>query len=107
MFRQENSGLTVAPDAPNQPNNPVSGGKKSRKKLYAMLAGAITIAIIAGALFIAQGSASQIQLSLNYTVGERMVYYTTNVITNQQFNTSINVGGTPSSESYFTYQANN
>lgn len=102
MFRQENLGSSEAPSTSSQPKVQKTEGKKSRKKLYALVAGLIVIVVLVAALLVAQGSGSTIQLGLNYTVGERMVYGTTNVVTNQQYNTSINVGGTPSSESINT-----
>jgi hypothetical protein len=80
MFRQETS---------SRPNLQDTAGTKHHKKLYALLAGIILIAVLAAALLIAQGSGSSIQLSLNYTVGEHMVYDTTSTVTGQQSDLSI------------------
>ena len=93
MFRQENAGLTVAPDVPSQPNSPVSGGKKRGKKLYALVVAVIAIVVIAGTLLIPQGSGSQIQLSLTYTVGDHMTYDITNTVTGQQYTSSVSIPG--------------
>ncbi len=71
---------------------------KSRKKLYA-LCGAIAIIIITSALLVPQALGSSIELSLNYTVGEKMTYLTTNTVTNQMSNTSINIATNPTSQS--------
>jgi hypothetical protein len=98
MFKQENKTPSQASSAPSQPNQ--RNGRRPRRKLYAVLAGLLVIVIIAAALLLPQGSASSIQLSLNYTVGEHMVYKTTNVVTNQVYNASINTGGAASSNSF-------
>lgn len=72
---------------------------KSRKRLYA-ICGAIAIIAIVSALLVPQALGSAIALSLNYTVGEKMTYLTTNVATNQMSNTSINVQTSPQSQTY-------
>ena len=78
---------------------PVGSGKKSRKKLYAVVAGLIVVAVIATAFLIPQGSSSPTELSLNYAVGEHMVYDTTDVVTNQIANTSLAMPGVTNSQS--------
>ena len=72
---------------------------KSRKKLYAF-GGIIAIRVIASALFVPQALGSSIELGLNYTVGEKMTYLTTNTVTNQMSNTTINMETTPLSQTY-------
>lgn len=88
MFRQENSSspsLTTSP----QPT------KTHHRKLYATLAGLLVIIIVVSAVLIAQGNlvtqkienptdyGASLPLSLNYVVGEQMVYETKNILTNE------------------------
>jgi hypothetical protein len=89
------------------PSNQVSGaeapvkGKKARRKLYVLLAAlAVIVVIIGGVLLVPPISGSPMQLTLNYTVGEHMVYNTTNIITNQMVNTSLSLSGITNSQSY-------
>jgi len=56
-----------------------STSSKSRKSLYAVLA-LVAVAVIAVAFFIPKSSAA-IPLGLNYQVGERLVYTTTETVT--------------------------
>ncbi len=81
MFKQENSAL------------------KSRKKLYVLLISIIIIVVIAAALLVPPDSAT-VPLSLNYAVGEHMVYDSTNIVTNQIVNTSLSLPGVTNSQSY-------
>ena len=75
--------------------------KSTHKKSYALLAGLAIIVIIVAVLLVPQSSAppsssstSSIQLSLNYAVGQHMVYTTTtNVVTNQMGNTLSGITG--------------
>jgi hypothetical protein len=97
MFSKSGFAQPEGTTTSNQHTLPASGNKKPTKKLYALVAGIITIAIIAVALFIPQGVGNSIQLSLNYTIGEKMVYNTTNTITNQMNSTSIDMATNPTS----------
>jgi hypothetical protein len=70
-----------------QPTNPAeqqasapTGLKRFGKKLYVILA-VIAIAIIAAAFFIPQGTTATIPLSVDYAVGEKMVYDSTITMT--------------------------
>jgi hypothetical protein len=91
MFKKADS---AQPEFPNSAPIP-----KSRKKLYAF-GGVIVIIVIASALFVPQALDSALELGLNYTVGEKMTYLTTNTVTNQVSNTSINVEANPISTTY-------
>jgi hypothetical protein len=79
--------------------------KPTHKKSYALLAGLSVIVVIVAVLLVPQGlapqnsdSTSPIQLSLNYAVGQHMVYTTTtNVVTNQMGNT---IGGITGDNNY-------
>ena len=73
--------------------------RKSRKSLYAF-GGIIAIVVVASALFIPQALGSSIDLGLNYTVGEKMTYLSTNTVTNQMSNTSINMETNPLTQTY-------
>jgi len=64
-----------------------SGFKRFGKKLYA-LAAIIVVAVIAVALLVPQGAAT-IPLSVEYTVGEKMIYNTTETVTFQPDNTAM------------------
>lgn len=97
MFSRADSPPPEFTDKPNQP--PLSIPSKSRKRLYA-LGGIIAIIVIASVLFIPQILGSPIDLGLNYTVGEKMTYLTTNMVTNQMSNTSINAETNPLSQTY-------
>jgi hypothetical protein len=83
------------PSAQNQPTLPAKGGKRFGKKLYAAVAIA-AVAVIVIALLIPQGAAI-IPLNVEYTVGERMVYDTTETVAMQIYNstvgTSLGIGG--------------
>lgn len=89
MFNQLAS---IASDLSSQPNSPTLP-KKSRRKLYALTAAIAVLVIVLAALLIPQSFGSQIQLSLNYKVGERLVYDTTSTVTGQQ--TGIGVAASP------------
>jgi hypothetical protein len=80
-------------------SNPTPIKSKSRKILYA-LCGTIAIIAIVSTLLVPQVLGSAIALGLNYTVGEKMTYLTTNVVTNQMSNMSINVETSPQSQTY-------
>jgi hypothetical protein len=77
--------------SPNQPATRPSGFRRFGKKLYAVAA-IIVIAIIAVALLVPQGAAT-IPLGVEYTVGEKMVYNTTETITTQNTDSSLPPGG--------------
>jgi hypothetical protein len=79
---------------------PALSNKRPKKRLYALAAGIIAIAVIAALLFVPQSLGTSIKLGLNYSVGEKMVYDTTNIVTNQMYNTSINMATSPMTESY-------
>ena len=111
MFRQENYSLLAS-----KPNEQQTNDKKHDRKLYASIVGLAVIVIIILSLIISQpfplfhiangsaensgSSGSLLDLSLNYAVGERMVYETTNIITNQIVNTSLSLPGITNSQSY-------
>ena len=69
-------------------------------RLYAVLAGLAVIVVIVAALLIPQGAGSPMELSLNYALGEHMVYDTTNVVTNQIANTSLALAEVTNSQSF-------
>ena len=77
-----------------------ANGKKHDRKLYASIAGLAVVLIILVALFIPQIAGSPLELSLNYKVGEHMVYNTTNIVTNQMVNTSLSLPGVTNTQSY-------
>jgi hypothetical protein len=95
MFRQENLGLPVS-----KPNGQKVTGKKHDRKLFASIAGLAVVLIVLAALFIPQSSGSSIELSLNYSVGEHMVYDSTNIVTNQMINASLSLPGITNTQSY-------
>jgi hypothetical protein len=95
MFRQENSSLPAS-----TPNGQQANGKKHDRKLYASIAGLAVVLIVLAALFIPQSSGSPMELSLNYSVGEHMVYDTTNIVTNQMVNASLSLPGITNTQSY-------
>ena len=66
----------------NYPNQPAVKTRKFKrsKKLYSLITAIILIVVIVGVLLIPQGSAT-IPLTVNYHVGEKMVYATTDSIT--------------------------
>ena len=95
MFRQENSSLPTS-----KPNGQQANGKKHDRKLYASIAGLAVVLIVLAALFIPQSAGSPMELSLNYTVGEHMVYDSTNIVTNQMVNASLSLPGITNTQSY-------
>jgi hypothetical protein len=95
MIRQENFNSSNY-DA----SKPQDSGKKHYRKLYASIAGLAVVLIVLAALFIPQGAGSPLELSLNYKVGERLVYDTTNIVTNQMVNTSLSLPGVTNTQSY-------
>jgi hypothetical protein len=95
MFRQENS------NSPNyKASGPQTNGKKNDRKLYASIAGLTVVLIVLAALFIPQSAGSSLELSLNYKVGEHMVYDTINTVTNQVVNTSLSLPGITNNQSF-------
>ena len=84
MFKQE---------SPSQSNVQNASIKIPRKKYYAFVTGIIMILVIVTTLFVPQGSGSPMELNLNYSVGEHMVYHTTNTVTNRIVNTSLAIPG--------------
>jgi hypothetical protein len=94
MIRQENSNST------NEASGPQANGKKHDRKLYASIAGLAVVLIVLAALFIPQGAGSPLELSLNYNVGDHMVYDTTNTVTNQIVNTSLSLPGITNDQSF-------
>jgi hypothetical protein len=95
MFRQENSGSSTS-----VPNGLQASTKKHDRKLYASIIGFVVILVILAALFIPQSSGSPMDLSLNYAVGEHMVYDSTNIVTNQMVNASLSLPGITNTQSY-------
>jgi hypothetical protein len=64
-----------------------SNAKRFGKKPYVIVIAMIAIAVIAGAFLVPQGAAS-IQLSVNYTVGEKMDYTTVMTGTFESYNST-------------------
>ena len=81
VFSKDGSVTFETPSAPNQDAVTVSGSKRFGKKLYT-LSGIIAIAAIAVAFLIPQGAAT-LPLNVDYTVGEKMIYYMVENITSQ------------------------
>ena len=96
MFSKVNSVPSETPNSPDQPTLRPTGFKRFGKKLYAATA-LIAVVIIAIALLIPQGAAT-IPLSLNYQVGEKMIYEATETITGPVGNIT-NTGSINSSSS--------
>ena len=70
------------------PRPPVNDGLKRKrfgKKVYALVA-AVLVVIIVTAFMFSGGAAEAIPLSLNYQVGERMVYVSSGTMTTQRYN---------------------
>jgi hypothetical protein len=88
----------IRPESSNLPASTASIGKKKRRNLYALFAGLAIVVAIVVAMLVPQSSGSPMELSLNYKVGDHMVYETTNVITNQMVNTSLSLPGTANSQ---------
>jgi hypothetical protein len=95
MFRQENSSLLAS-----KPSGLQANSKKHDRKLYASIVGLAVVLVILAAMFIPQSSGSSMDLTLNYSVGEHMVYDSTNVVTNQMVNTSLSLPGVTNTQSY-------
>ncbi len=84
MFRQENTSSSHPIFNLSQPKEKTIG-RKHHKKLYTIAGGLAVLVIIAvTALLIPQGSSSPVQLSLQYTVGDHMVYDISSTVTGQQ-----------------------
>ena len=88
------------PDFSNNPRQPTLSIPSKSRKRFCAFGGIIAIIVIASALFVPQALGSSIELSLNYTVGEKMTYLSTNTVTNQMSNTSINMETNPLSQTY-------
>ena len=73
------------PSLPQQPASNSFRSKRFGRKLYALGAVVIVIIVVTAFLF-SNGTAEAIPLSLNYEVGERMVYVTSGVVTIQRYN---------------------
>jgi hypothetical protein len=84
MFNKANS----VPSAPEQPALQASSKKRFGRKLYVTAAALVVLAVVAAALLIPQGAAT-IPLNVNFTVGEKMVYNTTEQITVLEYNTTV------------------
>jgi hypothetical protein len=78
---------TSQPELSNTQSQPASSALRHRRRLYAFAA-IIAIIVIVMAIFVPPAFSATIELSLNYTVGEKMTYTTTNTVTNQQSNIS-------------------
>ena len=65
------------PEFSNAQNQSTSSAPRNKRKLYAF-AVIIAIIIIIAALFVPPAFSASIELNLNYTVGEKMTYTTTN-----------------------------
>ncbi|MCW4000005.1 MAG: DUF3108 domain-containing protein [Candidatus Bathyarchaeota archaeon] len=97
MINQQEPSLPplAAPSSPEP-----AAGKPRRKMYFAVAAIALIAVIVAAALMVPQIAGASMQLSLSYTVGERMVYQNTNQVTNQAANASLTLPGMSSSQSY-------
>jgi hypothetical protein len=73
--------------SPDQSAAQRSGFRRFGKKLYAVAA-IVLVAVIAVALLVPQGAAT-IPLGVEYTVGEKMIYNTTETVTTQTADTSL------------------
>ena len=80
-----------SPSSPDQSAAQRSGFRRFGKKLYAVVA-IVLVAVIAVALLVPQGAAT-IPLGVEYTVGEKMVYNTTETVTTQTANSSLPPSG--------------
>jgi hypothetical protein len=95
MFKHQQPHLSVV-----IPRNSKKGNKH-HQVLYAILAAlAILVVITVAVLLISQNDSSPRELSLNYAVGERMVYENTNIATNQMTATTLSLPGITNSQSY-------
>jgi hypothetical protein len=90
---------TSQPELSNTQSQSTLSVPRHRRRLYAFAA-IIAIIVIAVALFVPPAFSAAIELSLNYTVGEKMTYTTTNTVTNQRSNTSTNIKTNSTSETY-------
>jgi hypothetical protein len=86
MFRQENQGSPV-PTAPEM--LPHQAYRKSRRKLYAAILAVITVIVIVISVILVPAGGTVMNLSLNYDVGERMVYQTTSVMSSYSSNSTL------------------
>jgi hypothetical protein len=87
VYSKVNSVPSETPSSSDQPAIHHRGVNRFGKKLYA-IAAIIVIAVIAIALLIPQ-TAATIPLSVEYTVGEKMIYNTIEAVTFQADNTAI------------------
>lgn len=100
LFSEASNNETKFPNTPSDLTLPIS--RKSRKRIYAI--GLIAVVVIAAASAVLtlqgesalpemerdlSGSDTTMQLSLNYQLGEHMVYKTTNSVTNNLINGSL------------------
>jgi hypothetical protein len=88
-----------------EPSTQKQTGKGSKrrfgKKLY-VLAAAILIIVIVSAFMFSSNSAATVPLSLNYKVGERMVYATSGSTVIQTYNQTNNIPSTRTTSSNST-----
>ena len=87
MYSKATAVPSETPSSPDQPALHPAGSKRFGKKLYA-IAAIVVIVVIAVALLIPQGAAT-IPLSVEYTVGEKMVYNMIETVTIQMANSSL------------------
>ena len=91
MFMQENqSSSTLTPNPPES--------QKSHRKMYAATAALALIAVVAGSLLATQDEGATMALSLNFNVGEHMVYQTKTTATNQMANATLDLPGETTSQ---------
>jgi hypothetical protein len=96
MFRQDNPNPASLLDSSR-----IQGSAKKRHRFfYAIFAVLAIIMAIIAALFVPQSVGSPMELTLNYAVGDHMVYETTNTVTNQMVNTSLSLAGITNSQSF-------
>jgi hypothetical protein len=83
MFRIEKANSSQ-PDLNSGMPKKQSSSEKHHKKLYVITGGIAVAIIIVAALLIPQGSSSPVQLGLQYTVGNHMVYDISDTVMGQQ-----------------------
>jgi hypothetical protein len=81
------------PSTPTQSASSTSSKKRFGKKLYVAIAAVAVIAVIVAALMLPQGAAT-IPLTVNYTVGEKMMYTTTETMAYHSFSAASSLSST-------------
>ncbi|MGO8806998.1 MAG: hypothetical protein ACLQO7_10430 [Candidatus Bathyarchaeia archaeon] len=89
MFQIAYAAQSGTPTPQEHSEQPSKSKKSFNKKLFVPIVAIITIIVVAVALLIPQGSAT-IQLNVNYNVGEKMIYNTTDTTTSSNVVSSNN-----------------